>query len=185
MKYTNKQYDLNITGDIVVLRSSLDNVAGMGNSHLAALLSNTDDAELHDILTNHYVEHGVGIGLISTHEGDVTGVGGILFLEDTATYELVYFPLREQKEHTEDVLDYLLNYAFETLGMDKVCVNTIEGTMTSKWLDNRGFAYCGERTYIFDGTERIWNYYELDNEAVVANTPVYAGNDDAGWDSIF
>lgn len=185
MEYTNKQYNLNITGDVAVLKSYLNNAAGMGNCHLAALLSNTDDAELHDILTRHYVEHGVGLGLISNTDNDTIGVGGILFLDDTATYELVYLPLRDYKEQTEDVLDYLLNYAFETLGMDKVCINTIDGTMTSKWLDKRGFAYCGERTYIFDGTERIWNYYELDNETILANTAAYASDDDAGWDSIF
>ena len=70
-----------------------------------------------------------------------------------------------------EIVSELLNYAFDNLLLDSVCARTVAGNDASdNVLQKTGFSYIGERAFSMDDRVFIWNYYEHENEAALANT---------------
>lgn len=145
----------------------------------------TFEKELSELLEEHQIQHGIGIGYLQNEDYSILGLGGLYYQPEAHLYELIYIPITDNATSINDCLDYLLDYAFDTLGIDKICTRAVPLSPTAEWLHNKGFAYCGERAFTQDGREHIWQYYELENETNMVSMPAESFAGDSDWDGIF
>lgn len=145
----------------------------------------SDIDEMSDAYDNHRVEHGIAPGAICLSEVGIIGVGGIHYLEETGFYEITCNVMPGQEEHVTPVLNHLVSHAFDNLKMDKVCARAIPGSVFNHNLANSRFTFLGERMFMLEQDEHIWNYYELEDESNLVsaeNNSVYI---DKEWDALF
>lgn len=145
----------------------------------------TTDAELPEMLEQHQIQHGIGIGYLQNDDDAVLGLGGLYYQPEASLYELVYLPLTDNAIDANTCLNYLLDHAFGNLGIDKICARALPQSLIADWLNDAGFAYSGERAFTQDGREHIWQYFELENEANMVLVPAYNQSANSDWDAIF
>lgn len=136
------------------------------------------------ILDNHYKEYGAGIGLVENEQGDIIGMAGLQFLQDTELFEAVCYLLPDYTAQFPNVLSTVVDTAFHDLGLDKLCARTVTMSLADMQYREAGFTYVDERAFSDDGMGQIWNYYELENDANMVDAEQLAF-DDSDWDSLF
>ncbi len=139
--------------------------------------------EFLDSLKAHQQEHGLGLGCLINPYGKVVGLAGLRFLNATKLYETVCIisPKYVEEVGYSMIIDQLINYAFNELNLDKVCARAEKGIIENELYHAIGFTYLGERVFDEDGSEQIWNYYEMenDNQLLSNNSTSEIDND---WD---
>ena len=130
------------------------------------LSPNAIDETLNDI-TNHVNVHGIGLGCLIDNYGKVVGIAGLRFLNAPKLYETFCFILPQHVEEVgySRIIDGLVNHAFGNLNLDKVCARAQSGVVENELFMLNGFTYLGERMFDDEGSEKIWNYYEIENDS--------------------
>ncbi len=144
--------------------------------------ASVQQGELLDALEQHRIEHGAAIGYLQNDEGACIAVAGLHYLADAELYEVICETLPGSDTYKTDALNFVIDYAFHTLGIDKICARTNDTLMMNS-LKDAGFAYCGERAFTEDGRNHIWNYFELENESLVADMQGQFLHSNTSWDN--
>lgn len=168
-----------------VLADILSRFVESVNGYIAAVDIKQTAADLQEIFDKHRIEHGISIGCLYEDNGAALGIGGFHYLEETGVYEMVCAMLPEHEGITAYALEFLEHQAFANLRMDKVCARALPGTVLDVCLRNNGFVYSGERAFIPEGADQIWNYYELENEGNMVSATSGTGLIYSDWDAIF
>ena len=135
------------------------------------LVSISNSLQVSDKLNACIEEHknvGFGIGTVFTQNDEFIGLAGFSFIDEVNTYEIHFeiLPQHIRKGYETEICNTLVDYAFYTIGMDKLCARAIIGNFNKdRDYINAGFSYLGERAIESDGNIYLWNYYELNNES--------------------
>lgn len=141
--------------------------------------------ELTAIFEDHRIEHGVAPGGIYMAGKGIVGIGGFHYLEETGLYEVVCYIAPLYKKYTSTVINYLTLLAFDGLKMDKICARAIPGTSLDSCFAGSGFVFSGERMFMREGDEEIWNYYEMEDESSFVSSDNKKILSDYDWDVLF
>ena len=149
----------------------------------SSFFPNMDVDVMFDNISSHQKEHGLGLGCLINSYGKVVGLAGLCFLQATKLYETFCFisPNHVEEIGYSMIIDRLVNYAFDELNLDKVCARADIGVIENELYLANGFTYLGERIFEDNGNEKIWNYYEMDNDSqlISDNSSAEIDND---WD---
>lgn len=135
----------------------------------------------------HDEEYGISFCYVSDKEGNFLGRAGFYFVPEVNLYEVGYSLLPQYwgQGYATEIVNALLDHAFNTLNLDAVCARTIKGNDNSeKVLHKTGFTYFGERAFAINNQLFIWNYYEHQNEhqlSAADHYETYSGD----WDPFF
>lgn len=144
------------------------------------------DKNVEDILHSisvHQQEHGTGPGCLINKYGTVVGLAGLRFLPEAELYETYCSILPKYVEEVgySMVINELVNYAFDELSLDTVCARADKGVVENELYIANGFTFLGERVFTDGGSEKIWNYYEMDNDSQLISDNNSADTDN-DWD---
>jgi RimJ/RimL family protein N-acetyltransferase len=116
---------------------------------------------------DHYEEHGISIGHVANNEGKFMGRAGFYFIPEVNQYEIAYSLLPEYwgQGLATEICSALLDYAYNTLNLDKVCARVTPGhTASENVLAKTGFIAMGERIFPVADKYFIFNYFEREND---------------------
>lgn len=166
-------------------RAIIDKILTSSDAYATPFNSLNSD-ELIALVEAHKSEHGISVGLVKDGYGKVLGLAGLHYQPEVALYEIVSIVLPEFKDRAAYIVEYLVFEAFSNLSMDKVFARTPVETADAESFKENGFVCLGERAFAEDDREKIWSYYELENEAnlvsVDRRATSHISND---WDSLF
>lgn len=137
------------------------------------------------IFDEHRVEHGVAPGGIYIQGKGIVGIGGFYYLEETGLYEVVCNVSPRYKDSTPAILNHLVLQAFDSLMMDKICARAVPQSFLDRCLADSDFVFSGERIFMKENNNRIWNYYELEDESKLVSAENRGMFTDNSWDALF
>lgn len=167
------------------LADILLDMSGGDNKYQSVFDINRAVAGLVDAFEMHKVEHGIGVGCLQDGNGTILGIGGFHYLAETGLYEVICNMVPQHEEKTLYALEFLVHEAFSNLRMDKVCSRALLGSAMDNSLRANGFVYAGERAFISEDREQIWNYYELEDETNMVVSAGHYALGESDWDAIF
>lgn len=123
---------------------------------------------------------------IHNQTGDTIAVAGLNYLNDVQLFEVFLYALSDTNNFIEgyEILGLVIDEAFDTLCIDKICARATEGSNMDAALKSFGFSCLGERIFK-DDMSTIWNYYELENDTIPENSSSFYSTTDNDWDNIF